>query len=169
MALLLITISEPTLALMAPALAAGMIVATIYGLAFLPRGTALNTTAAAEPGRAFSIGTTLGLATTMVIMLLVAAALRNWLGETGIIAGAIIAGFVDTHSAAISVASLTASARLTPMEAVLPILAAMTSNALAKIVMAVGAGAPGFALRIVPGIVLSMAAAWAVAMPMILR
>jgi uncharacterized membrane protein (DUF4010 family) len=105
----------------------------------------------------------------MVIMLLVAAALRNWLGETGIIAGAIIAGFVDTHSAAISVASLTASARLTPMEAVLPILAAMTSNALAKIVMAVGAGAPGFALRIVPGIVLSMAAAWAVAMPMILR
>jgi uncharacterized membrane protein (DUF4010 family) len=168
MALLLITISEPTLALMAPALAAGMIVATIYGLAFLPRGTALNTTAAAEPGRAFSIGTTLGLATTMVIMLLVAAALRNWLGETGIIAGAIIAGFVDTHSAAISVASLTASARLTPMEAVLPILAAMTSNALAKIVMAVGAGAPGFALRIVPGIVLSMAAAWAVAMPVIL-
>jgi hypothetical protein len=37
----------------------------------------------------------------------------------------------------------------------------------AKVVMAVGAGGRGFALRIVPGIVLSIAAAWAGGMPMI--
>ncbi|MCX7381100.1 MAG: MgtC/SapB family protein [Alphaproteobacteria bacterium] len=169
MALLLMTISKPTLVLMAPALAAGMIVATIYGLAFLPRRAAPETPTAADPGRAFSIGTTLWLTGTMVVMLLIAAALRRWLGETGIIAGAIVAGFIDTHSAAISVASLVPSATLTPMEAALPILAAMTSNAVAKMAMAVGAGAPGFALRIVPGIVLSIGAAWAVAMPMILQ
>jgi hypothetical protein len=35
--------------------------------------------------------------------------------------------------------------------------------------MAVGAGSQGFALRIVPGIVLSIAAAWAVAALVILR
>jgi hypothetical protein len=45
----------------------------------------------------------------------------------------------------------------------LPILAALTSNALAKVAMAIGAGSTGFAARIVPGLVLSMVAACAVA------
>ena len=70
---------------------------------------------------------------------------------------------VDTHSAAISVASLAAAGKLAPQDAVLPVLATMTSNALAKIVMAVAAGSGGFAMRIVPGLVLSMAVAWAAA------
>jgi preprotein translocase subunit SecD len=39
----------------------------------------------------------------------------------------------------------------------------MTTNAAAKIVMAVSLGTRGFALRIVPGVVLSMLAAWTVA------
>jgi uncharacterized membrane protein (DUF4010 family) len=33
-------------------------------------------------------------------MLAIAAALRNWLGEAGVALGAVVAGFVDTHSAA---------------------------------------------------------------------
>jgi uncharacterized membrane protein (DUF4010 family) len=105
----------------------------------------------------------------MAVMLVVAAALRDWLGETGIAVGAVVAGFVDTHSAAISVASLAASAKMTPQEAVLPILAAMTSNAVAKIAMAFGAGSRGFALRITPGLVAPMTAAWAAAAPTVFR
>jgi uncharacterized membrane protein (DUF4010 family) len=101
----------------------------------------------------------------MAAMLVLAAALRDWLGETGVTAGAIVAGFVDTHSAAISVASLVASEKTTPEEAVLPILAAMTSNAVAKMAMAIGAGSRGFALRMTPGLIAPVAAAWAVAAP----
>jgi uncharacterized membrane protein (DUF4010 family) len=164
MAVLLMTISNSTLVLMGPALAAGTIVAMVYGLAFVWRGTTSDPMPAADPGRAFSVWTALALAATMVVMLFIAAALRDWLGGNGVIVGAILAGFVDTHSAAVSVASLVASDRLTSQDAILPILAAMTSNALTKILMAIGAGSPGFALRIVPGIVLSMAAAWVVAM-----
>jgi hypothetical protein len=49
------------------------------------------------------------------------------------------------------------------------IIAAMTFNATAKIVMAIGLGTRGFALRIVPGIALSMLAAWMTAALMGLR
>ena len=154
---------------MAPALTAGAIVAAIYGLVLAIRGMTADTVAAAEPGRAFSVGTALGLMAMMAVMLLIAAALRDWLGEAGVIAGAVVAGFVDPHSAAISVASLAASAKLAPLQTVIPILAAMTSNAIAKIVMAVGAGSRGFALRIAPALVLSMAAAWAVAVPVMFQ
>ena len=53
----------------------------------------------------------------------------------------------------------------------MPILAAITSNAIAKIVMAVGAGYRGFALRIAPALLLSMAWAWAwaVAVPVMFQ
>ncbi len=46
----------------------------------------------------------------------------------------------------------------------LPILAAMTSNALMKIAVAIGTGSADFALRLVPGLILSMAAAWGAAL-----
>ena len=165
LAILLATITRPTLFAMAPALAAGAIVATLYGFIFALGAETPEATSAAdvEPGRAFSIWTALALAAMMTGMLVLAAALRQWLGETGIAVGAVVAGFVDAHSAAISVASLAASAKITPQEAVLPILAAITSNAAAKIAMAWGAGSRGFALRITPGIVTPVAAAWAVA------
>ena len=169
LALLLGTITRPVLVLMAPALSAGAIVATLYGFAFALRAVTPETTAAAEPGRAFNIGTAVGLAAMMAAMVVVAAALRDWLGEAGIAVGAVVAGFVDTHSAAISVASLAASARMTPQEAVLPILAAMTSNAVAKIAMAFGAGSRGFALRITPGLVAPVTVAWAAAAPTVFR
>ena len=163
LALLLATITRSTLLLMAPALAAGAIVAALYGLAFALRAATPAGLTAAEPGRTFSVGTALGFAAMMAVMLLVSAALRNWLGEAGVTVGAAVGGFVDAHSASISVASLAASAKMTPQEAVLPILAALTSNALAKIAMAIGAGSRAFALRIIPGLVAPIAAAWAIA------
>ncbi len=167
MAVLLMTISISTLVLMAPALAAGAVTAALYGLAFARQSGAADIDS--KSGRAFSIQTALGLGATMAAMLLIAAALRAWLGEAGVIAGAVVAGFVDTHAAAISVASLAASAQVMPQEAIVPILAAMTSNAVAKMVMAAAMGSTAFVVRIAPALVLSMAAAWAGAMPMILR
>lgn len=165
LALLLATISRSTLLLMAPALAAGAIGAVLYGLGFALRAVTPEGVSVTEPGRAFSVATALGLAAMIAAMLVVAAALRYWLGEVGVTVGAIVAGFVDAHSPAISIASLVASGKMTPQDAVLPILAVMTSNAVAKIAMALGAGSHAFALRITPGIVVPVAVAWAVAAP----
>ena len=98
---------------------------------------------------------------TMAVMLVAAAALKEWLGETGILIGAAAAGLVDCHSAAISVASLVASGRLAPSDAAAPIMVAMTSNTAVKIVLAFTAGTRAFAIRIAPGLVFAIAAAWA--------
>jgi len=163
MAVLLSTISGPTLLALAPMLAAGALVATVYALAFVLGGEASADGEGAERGRAFSLKAALGLAAVLAVMLVLGAALKDRFGSAGVAAGAIVAGIVDTHAAAVSVASLVPSAGLTPRDAVMPILAAMTSNACAKIVMACGVGSRGYALRIVPGIVLSIAAAWFIA------
>ena len=134
-----------------------------------PSGAKISVSPETEPSQAFSIRAAGVMATTMAIMLIIAAGLKDRFGETGILIGAALAGFIDTHSAAISVASLTTVGKITPSQAVFPILAAMSCNAMAKGAMAIGAGSHGFALRIVPGLALSMATAWAVAIAMLLR
>lgn len=54
-----------------------------------------------------------------------------------------------------------ASGKITPQDAVVPILAGLTSNTLTKIVMAASSGGWTFALRVVPGLILVALAAWA--------
>ena len=160
MAVLLFTTNQATFLAMAPILAAGTIVAAAYALAFALRASASRDTQDPEPGRAFNPSAALGLAAIMALMLVVSAAMKDWFGEAGVIGVAAVAGIVDTHSAGISVASLVSTGGFSAEAAVAPILAAMTTNAAAKIVMAISLGTRGFALRIVPGIVLSMLAAW---------
>lgn len=166
MAIMLSVVSPPTLVALAPMLVAGALFATIWAFAFT-FAFAFGGSSAATPeddasgsGRAFSVVAALTLAALLAAMLVLTAALKSKLGTAGVLAATALAGLVDTHAAAISVASLVSSATLTAQESVVPILAAMTSNALAKIALAVGVGSRDFALRIVPGIALSIAAAW---------
>ncbi|MBY0398964.1 DUF4010 domain-containing protein [Myxococcota bacterium] len=165
MAILLSIVSRPTLLLLAPMLTAGAMVAAIWALAYTYFGSASASPDASEneSGRAFSVPTALGLAALLAAMLILTAALKAKLGSAGLLVASTIAGVADTHAAAVSVASLVASSTLTPEESVAPILAAMSSNALAKIAITGSVGSRTFALRVVPAIALSIAAAWAVA------
>ena len=140
MALLLFVIDRATFYAMTAALATGGMVAAVYGLAFTLRALKGQSPAYSQSGHAFSIKIALILAGTMSLMLVVAAGLKDRLGEAGITLGAAVAGVVDAHSAAISVASLAASGKVAPQDAVAPILVAMTANALSKCAMAVSAG-----------------------------
>jgi uncharacterized membrane protein (DUF4010 family) len=110
---------------------------------------------------AFSLAGVLIFALTLSVVLLASAALRANFGEAGAILAAGVAGFVDTHAPAISIASLAAAGRMTPPEVVLPILAGFTTNTITKIVVAATSGGRAFALRVAPGVVLVAAAAWA--------
>ncbi len=158
--LLLFVIDRATLQALAAMLTAGGVVAAAFGLALTLLALKAESSDRAQPGRAFSVTTALTLAGTMSLMLVVAAGLKDRLGEAGITLGAAIAGVVDAHSTAISVASLAASGKIAPQDAVAPILAALTANAAAKCVMAVSAGSRAFAIRTALGVALSMAAAW---------
>ncbi len=110
---------------------------------------------------AFSLKSALAFAATLAVILIASAALQNWFGEAGILLAAGAAGLADTHSAAISVATLVAAGKIDVAHATFPILVGMTTNTVTKIVMAVTNGDRAFAVRVVPGLVLVVAAAWA--------
>ena len=162
MAVVIGATSVPTLRVLAPSLAAAGLTATAYaavvtlGLARAPLAPAPS-----QPTRAFSLAGALVFAATVAAVSLAAAGLRRWFGDAGVLAAAALAGFADTHSAAISVATLVAEGQLSPPEATIPVLAGFLTNTLSKAVFAVGSGGRAYALRVVPGLALVAAAAWA--------
>lgn len=114
-----------------------------------------------QGGRAFDLRGALLFVTAVVCILLLSAFVTRWLGRPGTFAAAALSGFADTHAAAIAVASLVAAGQFAPDDAVVPILAAFTTNTLSKVVVAVTTGDRRFALATVPGLALVAAAAWA--------
>jgi len=161
LALLLAAVNMAVLKAMAIPLAISGLAAMLYGGAFTLWALKHEGHGESKPGRAFSLGTALALAATLAVILVASAALQAWLGETGIVLAAGVAGFADAHSAAVSAAQLTSAQRINAEQAVLPVLAALTTNTVTKIVLAFTGGSRAFALCVVPGLMLVVASAWA--------
>ncbi len=160
MAAVIAVTSLPTLQVMAgPLLCAGL-AAAVYGAGFTLLALRQPAQEDPDPGHAFSLSAALAFAATLAVIIVASSALREWFGEVGVIAGAALAGLLDTHAAAISIASLVGSARMTPAEAVLPILAGLTTNTLTKLIFAFSGGRRDFAWRVAPGLLLVAVAAW---------
>ncbi len=160
MALVVGATSMPTLiALSGPLLLAGS-VAAVYGLAFTLLAARNAGGDTVQTGGVFSLNTALAFGVILGLVLIISAGLQTRYGDTGVLLAAAIAGLVDTHAAGISVATLVASGKISPQDAVLPILAGLTSNTLTKIVMAATSGGWPFALRVVPGLILVTLVAW---------
>jgi uncharacterized membrane protein (DUF4010 family) len=161
MALVLATTSTATLMSMAVPLTCAGVAAALYGTAFTVLALRQRTEAEVQRGRAFSLRTAFVLALTLSIILIACAALQDRLGENGIILAAALAGFADTHSAAVSVASLVESGKLSASDALLPILAGLSTNTISKIIVAATSGGLLFAARVIPGLIFVALAAWA--------
>ena len=161
LALLLAATSMAALAALAVPLACAGVVAVLYGGLFTLWALKHEGSDDEKPGRAFSLVTALALAATLAVILIASAALQAWLGEAGIVIAAGVAGFADAHSAAVSAASLVAAQKMTAAQAVYPVLAALTTNTVTKIVLAFTGGSRAFAFSVVPGLILVAAAAWA--------
>ena len=160
MAIVLGATSWPTLRTLSVSLAFAGLTAVIYGTVFTVLALRQKAADEAKGGRAFDLVTTLVFALTLSCIMVASAALQEWLGENGIILAAALAGFVDTHSAAISVASLVASGKMTAADAVLPIFAGLSTNTISKLVLAGTSGGRSFAVRVIPGLILVVLAAW---------
>lgn len=146
-------------AMAAPLLAAG-VAAAAYGLLIALRSVRTHDGDTPPPGRPFNPRLALLFAATMGLLLLITAFLTDRYGASGAGLAAALAGFADAHSAAAAVASLQAGGRITAEQAVLPILAGFTTNASSKLIVAVTTGDRAFALQVVPGVLLSVGAAW---------
>jgi uncharacterized membrane protein (DUF4010 family) len=156
--------SAPALEAMAwPLLAAG-VAAGAYGAVFTLQALKQPSAPGESAGNPFSLVGAVVFALTLSAVLLVAAAARAWFGETGAIVAAALSGFVDTHAAAISIASLVASGHMQPADCVVPILAGLSTNSATKVILGSTSGGHAFAARVVPGIILVALAAWGGAM-----
>ncbi len=161
MAVVLLAVSLPTLrALWLPLAFAGIAAAGYASFLVLSsRGTGKERTI--DPGRAFSLKAAFLFATTLLAVLFVAAAVTQWLGETGSTIAAGLAGLADTHAAAISIAALVNAGKLSVNDAAVPILTGLTTNTLTKAVVAATLGGRSFFVKLFPALVLMTLAAWA--------
>ncbi|PJI43388.1 MgtC/SapB family protein [Ferrovibrio sp.] len=156
MALVLAATSLPVLRQLAIPLALAGIAALAYGAIFTIAALREAHESGKPPGRAFRLSGALVFAGILAIMLFASAALQHVYGDAGVLVAAMLAGFADTHAPAISVASL----QIEPQAAALPILAAFSTNSISKAVFAWIGGGAGYALRVIPGLVLVAVAAW---------
>lgn len=147
------------LALAVPLGCAGSAAIT-YGLIFAFNPAAPSAEVPADPGEAFSLTSALLLAALLAIVLTAAAALRSVFGEKGLVAAAALAGFADAHATAVSMASQVAAGHMLASDATLPILVGFTTNSVTKIVLGLASGSREYALRVVPGLLIVLAAAW---------
>ena len=161
MALVVAATSMPTLVSLSSSLVLAGVAAIVYGVAFTVLSMGRPGSDEAQTNGAFRLGTAVSFGSILAVILVISAGLQATLGESGVILAAMVAGLVDTHAAAISVASLVASGKVSPQDAVVPILAGLTSNTLTKIVIAASSGGWAFAVRVVPGLVVVVLAAWA--------
>jgi uncharacterized membrane protein (DUF4010 family) len=161
LAILIAATNMPTLqALWLPLVFSGA-AAVLYGGAFTLWALKHKTQKHETQGNAFSLTMALAFAAILAVVLMVAAAAQDWFGEAGVVIAASAAGFADTHSAAVSVASLVSDGRIKPPQTIVPVLAAFTTNTVTKMVFAVTAGGGLFALYVIPGLLLMLVAAWA--------
>jgi uncharacterized membrane protein (DUF4010 family) len=110
--------------------------------------------------RAFQLRSAVLFAGTVAGVLLLSAAVNDAFGGAGVALSAALAGFADTHSAAASIAALSASGEIRPSESSLPVLLAFTTNTITKGVFAFTTGGRNFAAWVWAGLGLVLAGAW---------
>jgi uncharacterized membrane protein (DUF4010 family) len=142
-----------------PMLLAG-VAALAYGAYFAWHAAQAPDNDRVASGRAFDPRLALVFTATIAVVLLVAAALSDWLGNVGLMLAAAVSGLADTHAPAVATAAVAASGRIGAEQAVIPILLAFTANAGTKAVVAFAAGGRAFALKVIPGVMLMVVAAW---------
>ncbi len=162
LALLVLSVSPALLVTLLPSMAAGMLV--ILGqIGLLSRAQpTLPATSMPQPGgHAFSLKMSFGLAGAILLVTLLATFLYRQFGAGGALAGAAAAGLADTHSATASLLNLMKNGVLSMDEARIGILAAFTTNALTKAVVAIVGGTRDYATKLVAVVLLMLAFTWA--------
>lgn len=161
LAILLAAIDIATLNVLKIPLIAAITSIAIYGAWLTFQSLHLQTQDTPNKESAFSIKTALWFAGMIAIVLIVSAALQVWFGQKGLIVASGVAGLADAHSPSISVATMVASDKISAINAIVPILVAVTVNAVSKSVMAIASGSKTFAIKVILGLVIQVGAMWA--------
>jgi uncharacterized membrane protein (DUF4010 family) len=160
MAALLLVTDKSTLRVMTLPLLLGGGTAVLYGLLFTWRSARGSQDVEPERGRAFNLTSALAFVIVVTGILLISAAINQWLGSAGLLFATAVAGFADAHAPTIAVASMAAAGKISVDGTTLPIVFAITANTITKAVLAVIPGNRQFALEVIQGLVLVIVAVW---------
>ena len=160
-ALVVVAVSVPTLQAVTPSLVPAGVVAIAFAGLTLARVSRSPSDGPLVLGRAFDLKLPLILALVVSVTLVLAEVLNQRFGSSGLALATALTGFADAHAAAITAATLVAAGRLDADAAVVPILVALTTNSVTKAALAAGIGGWAYAHRVIAGLVLVLAAAWA--------
>jgi len=151
-----------------PLIAGGL---TALGYAIFLMWRARRAQADPSRGHAFKLSTALLFALIVATTALVSTLAKRWLGPAGAIATAAVAGFADAHAAGAAIASVAAADQISPAGAEMAILLVLTTNSVTKTIVALVSGGrhSGFAIRVILGLGLVLAATWITAALTLLR
>ena len=158
--LILLVLNRSVALAMMPSLAFAGVAAVIYSAVFMTIAMKARGGEPPKAGRAFSLSKALTFAAVFSVAVLASARLIDAFGDRGLLVGAALAGLADVHAGVVSVVGLVDSGRLPAPGAVTPILLALSTNTMTKLLFALSGGAPGFLWRVGPGLVIVAAAAW---------
>ena len=153
--------SRATLSALALPLALSGGAAVVFSVALVTRSLSSTTANGAPPGRAFDLKVAVTFALTVAVLTFTAGVLRHWLGLPGLYLGVGLAGLADLHAGAMSVIGLEVSGQVSPDTAAIAVVIAVSANTVTKAALAVVAGGPAFAVRVIPGLIAVAAATWA--------
>ncbi len=161
--------SVDALSALALPIGAAIVVAVGYAALLAFRTFRTGSQESVPAGRAFDLRSAIGFAVAVTVIEFVSAFLTDRFGSSALVITAAVAGFADTHAAAIGAASLVHAGKVSPPDAALAIVAALTTNQITKVVLAVSLGRGRYAAMVIVGLVLTLGAAWAGAVPGLLR
>ncbi|MBS2030906.1 MAG: DUF4010 domain-containing protein [Deltaproteobacteria bacterium] len=144
---------------MLPSLSLGLLAALIGTVLALARDSS-NGGEAIPKGRVFQVRAAAGFAALYVGITMLTRFIANHLGVAGVLGVSALGGFVDAHSTAGSIATLTLAKQLTTATGELALVSALTSNTVTKVVVAWTTGTRAFAARTTIGVLGIAAAAW---------
>jgi uncharacterized membrane protein (DUF4010 family) len=159
--IVLAVIDTRVLQLLALPLAAGFVVALLAGIWFTrAEKTRVAPEAAQAERHIFDWKMAFGPALLISSVQFISAVLYAWLGDSGLLITVMASGLADAQASAAAPAVLVKAGKLGPEAALLPILAAISTNTLSKCVVAWVSGGRAYALRVIVGLALIMAALW---------
>jgi uncharacterized membrane protein (DUF4010 family) len=160
--LVTLTVAPAMLATLWPVFVAGGVASALVAAAYMRSGHHQADEPVLE--RAFDLGRSMLFAGLLAGVTALAAWAGSRFGESGIVLAAALAGFVDVHAASASVATLVQADRISPAMGLLPVLLAFTTNSASKLLSAYVGGGARFAMAVLPGLLILLAAVWGAGM-----
>jgi uncharacterized membrane protein (DUF4010 family) len=160
LAIVAATIYAPVLPIIAPSIALAFVAAG--GIAVLSLRAKTKAAVTDLPkGRAFNLFQGLGFAIGLTAITATVAFANKQFGQLAVGISTALAGFFDVHAASASVFALAGGNKIAVADVLMPMLFAVTTNTVSKVVGAYFGGGFAYAWRVAAGLALVLFAAWA--------